>query len=305
MQETDQRVQPGDVTGAYRFDIYPGDETVIDIAATLFPRRALSNAGLAPLTSMFFAGENDRRVPGDFRPELHDSDGLLIHTGAGEWIWRPLRNPAQPETAAFLDSSIRGFGLMQRDRAFEHYQDLDLAYERRPTYWVEPRGGWGEGRVELVELPTGEESNDNIVASFVPAQPLEPGRPFTFGYRVTALLEAPRLSPGGRAVNTYRTQARALGAAEPAGPGSARFIVDFAGGELGYFSADPARVEAVASAANGRITRSFLVPNAHTGGFRAAVDAQAEPGQTASLRVFLRAGARTLTETWTFPFKAE
>lgn len=293
------------VTGAYRFDIYPGAETAVDTAATLFARRTLANAGLAPLTSMFFAGENDRRLAGDFRPELHDSDGLLMHSGAGEWIWRPLRNPAQTDISAFMDHGIRGFGLVQRDRAFEHYQDLDLAYERRPTYWVEPREGWGAGRAELVELPTGDESNDNIVAGFAPAQPLEPGKPFTFGYRASALMDAARLSPGGRAINTYKTQARALGSAEAAAPGTARFIIDFAGGELGYFSADPAQVEAVASAVNGKITRSFLVPNAHTGGFRAAIDAQTEPGQTASLRVFLRAGARTLTETWTFPFKAE
>ena len=293
------------VTGAYRFDIYPGSETVIDTAVTLFARRLITNAGFAPLTSMFFSGENDKRLTGDFRPELHDSDGLLIHTGAGEWIWRPLRNPAQADTSAFIDRDIRGFGLVQRDRAFEHYQDLDLAYERRPTYWVEPREGWAEGKVELVELPTSDETNDNIVASFAPKQPLEPGKPFTFGYRLTALGDAARLSPGGRVVNTYRTQARALGSAEPAAPGSVRFIVDFAGGDLAYFAADPAQVEAVASASNGKITRSFLVPNGHTGGFRAAIDAQAESGQTASLRVFLRAGARTLTETWTFPFKAE
>ena len=291
--------------GAYRFDIYPGAETIIDTAATLFARRTIANAGLAPLTSMFFSGENDRRVPGDFRPEAHDSDGLLIHTGAGEWIWRPLRNPAQAETSAFIDHDIKGFGLVQRDRAFEHYQDLDLGYERRPTYWVEPREGWGDGRVELAELPTGDETNDNIVAAFVPNQPLEPGRPFTFGYRITALGDGARLSPGGRAINTYRTQARALGSAEAAASGSARFIVDFAGGELGFFSADPGQVEAVASAANGKITRTFLVPNAHTGGFRAGIDVQAEPGQTTSLRVFLRAGARTLTETWTFPWKAD
>ena len=292
-------------TGAFRFDIYPGAETVIDTAATLFPRRQLTTAGFAPLTSMFFSGENDRRVAGDFRPEVHDSDGLLLHSGSGEWIWRPLRNPGQPATSVFLDRDIRGFGLLQRDRDFEHYQDLDLAYERRPSYWVEPREGWGEGRIELVELPTSDETNDNIVAAFVPKEPLEPGKPFAFAYRITALSDSARLSPGGRAINTYRTQARALGSAETAAAGSARFIVDFAGGELAYFSADPGQVEAVASASNGKITRTFLVPNSHTGGFRAALDVQAEPGQSASLRVFLRSGTRALTETWTFPFKAE
>ena len=116
------------------------------------PRRGGAKIGFAPLTSMFFIGKNDHRFHDDFRPELHDSDGLLVHSGTGEWLWRPLRNPAQMEVSAFLDRNIRGFGLIQRDRNFDHYQDLELAYETRPSYWVEPRGDWGEGRVELVEL---------------------------------------------------------------------------------------------------------------------------------------------------------
>src|SRR5204863_5793910 len=117
------------VAGAYRFIVYPSRETVVDTVVTLFPRRQLPGVGLAPLTSMFFVGENDRRFSDDFRPELHDSDGLLMHTGAGEWIWRPLRNPKEAATSSFLDNNPRGFGLMQRDRTFEHYQDLDLSYE--------------------------------------------------------------------------------------------------------------------------------------------------------------------------------
>ena len=293
------------VTGAYRFDVYPGTETVVDVGVTLFPRRAITALGIAPLTSMFFSGENDRRLPEDFRPELHDSDGLLIHSGTGEWIWRPLRNPAQAVTSAFLDKDIRGFGLLQRDRVFEHYQDLDLAYELRPSYWIEPRDSWGEGRIELVELPTSDETNDNIVASFVPKDAPEPGKPLTLGYRITAMMDGARLSPGGRAVNTYKTQARALGSAETAGPGTRRFIVDFAGGELAYFIGDPSQVEVVPTTTNGRITRSFLVPNTHTNGFRAGIDVQLEPGQSTDLRAFLKAGNRALTETWTFPWKAE
>ena len=292
-------------TGAYRFDLYPGIDTAIEIAATLFPRKPNVKLGLAPLTSMFFIGEDDHRFNDDFRPELHDSDGLLIHSGTGEWIWRPLRNPAKPAVSAFLDRDLRGFGLLQRDRDFDHYQDLDLTYEMRPSYFVEPRESWGEGRVELVELPTGHETNDNIVAFFVPKDPPEPGKPFGYAYRIVASLNPAQLSPNGWTLNTYQTTAAALGSTEPPVPGSHRFIIDFNGGDLAYYAADPQLVEVVPSASQGKIVRSFIVPNAHTKGFRAVIDVQLDPGQSADLRAFLRTGTRALTETWTFPWRAE
>ena len=161
--------------GAYRFEIYPAVETTIDVTVTLFPRRAMASVGLAPLTSMFFEGENDRRRVDSFRPELHDSDGLLMHTGAGEWIWRPLHNPARRWVSAFLDSNPRGFGLMQRDRIFENYQDLEAFYHLRPGYWVEPTGSWGEGRVELIELPTDNETARQRRRLLAAARPLRAG----------------------------------------------------------------------------------------------------------------------------------
>src|SRR5262245_52785646 len=191
-------------TGAYRFDLYAGIESAIEISAVLFPRKANVKFGLAPLTSMFFIGENDHRFDDDFRPELHDSDGLLIHSGTGEWIWRPLRNPEKPEVSTFIDRDIRGFGLLQRDRDFFHSPDLDLAYEARPSYFVEPKENWGEGAVELVELPTERETNDNVVASYVPKPSLEPQKPFTYAYRLLATLNPAELSPNGRALNTYQ-----------------------------------------------------------------------------------------------------
>ncbi len=292
------------ITGAYRFDLYPGAESVIEVSATLFPRRAGVKLGLAPLTSMFFTSQNDRRFSDDFRPELHDSDGLLIHSGTGEWIWRPLRNPMDAQVSTFLDKNIQGFGLLQRDRVFEDYQDLDLAYELRPSYWIEPKNGWGDGRVELVELPTRDETNDNVVASWVPNEPSEPGKPVTFAYTITASLALTRLSPGGRVLKTYQTQARALGSKEVASPGSRRFIIDFSGGDLGYFATDPSLVQVVPTATNGKIIRSFLVPNPHIKGFRAAIDVELPPGQTTDLRAFLKSGNRALTETWTFPWQA-
>ena len=194
---------------------------------------------------------------------------------------------------------------MKRDRDFDHYQDLDLAYEMRPSYFVEPRESWGEGRVELVELSTEHETNDNIVASFVPKDAPEPGKLFSYAYRIVASLNPAQLSPNGRTLNTYQTTVAALGLAEPPVPGSRRFIIDFNGGDLAYYAADPELVEVVPSASQGKIVRSFIVPNVHTKGFRAVIDVQLDPGQSADLRAFLRTGTRALTETWTFPWRAE
>jgi periplasmic glucans biosynthesis protein len=290
------------VTGAYRFDIYPGRETTIEVGVTLFPRRALTSVGVAPLTSMYFQGENDRHPTDDFRPEYHDSDGLMIHTGAGEWIWRPIRNPPRKLVSFFSDNNPRGFGLMQRDRSFESYQDLEAFYHRRPGYWVEPIGQWGEGRIELVEIPTANETHDNVVAYWTPKQPYEPGQEVAFGYRLVAVASTEDMHPGGKVVNTFQTPARASGSAEPSDPTLRRFLIDFAGGDLEFYYSDPALVQVVPSVSAGRILHTFVVPNEHTRGFRAAIDVKLEPGQAADLRAFLRAGDRTLTETWIYPW---
>jgi glucans biosynthesis protein len=290
-------------TGAYHFDVYPGVDTAVEVIATLFPRNTNAKFGIAPLTSMFFIGENDHRYNEDFRRELHDSDGLLVNSETGEWIWRPLRNPPSLAVSTFLDQQVRGFGLLQRDRDFDHYQDLDLAYELRPSYFVEPHGNWGEGRVELIELPTADEANDNIVASFVPKDAPDQGH--SYAYRITASLSFERLSPNGRVVGTYQTAAKALGSTDPVAPGSHRFIIDFAGDDLAFYAQDPQLVEVIPSTSQGTILRSWIVYNPHINGFRATIDLQIDPGQSTDLRAFLRAGARTLTETWTYPWRAE
>jgi glucans biosynthesis protein len=293
------------VTGAFRFQVYPGDTTVVDTTVTIFARRRIERMGVAPLTSMFFTGENDRRYFDDFRTELHDSDGLLVHTGAGEWLWRPLRNPREPAISAFVDRSPRGFGLIQRDRVFEHYQDLDLNYELRPSYWIEPEGDWGEGHIELIELPTSDETNDNVVALWAPKQPLEPGREAVFRYRLSSMMDTTDLHPGGHVLNTYQAKPKALGSGEQPPPGARRFIVDFTGGDLEYHLGEPEKVELVPSISQGRVLRSFIVPNPKTEGFRAFIDVAVEPGQSADLRAFLRTGQKALTETWTYPFRPE
>ena len=159
-------------TGAYRFTIRPGDATVMDVEMTLYPRVELKLAGLAPLTSMFVFGPNDRVGIDDFRTAVHDSDGLAIWNGKGEWLWRPLSNPETLQISEFIDDSPRGFGLLQRHRAFADYQDLEAQYERRPSLWIEPIGHWGSGAVQLVEIPSKTEYHDNIVVFWRPSQPI-------------------------------------------------------------------------------------------------------------------------------------
>ncbi|MBZ6077418.1 glucan biosynthesis protein [Microvirga puerhi] len=293
------------VAGAYRFVLYPSKETALDVTATLFPRQSIPNVGLAPLTSMFFEGENERRRTDDFRPELHDSDGLLMQSGAGEWIWRPLRNPTRKAISSFSDKNPRGFGLMQRDRVFENYQDLETSYHKRPSYWVEPVGEWGEGRVELVEIPTPDETHDNIVAYWQPGRPLEAGQEVTLTYRLRALTSSNAMHPGGKVINTFQSPARNSGSNSPSDPTHRRFIIDFAGGDLAYYLADPGQVQLIPTTSTGTITHTFVVPNEHTKGFRVAIDVKLEPGQSTDLRAFLKAGNKTLTETWTYPWAVE
>ena len=290
-------------TGAFRFEITPGLETSVDVSVTLFARRAIPSLNMAPLSSMFLRGKNDHRIEDDFRSELHDSDGLFIHTGAGEWIWRPLTNPASPAVSTFVDNNMRGFGLLQRDRTFDHYQDLDLAYQLSPSYWIEPHEGWGEGGVELLELPTDNESNDNIVAAWTPKDSFDVGRSMSYGYRITALTNDSRLTPSARAINTFHTEPKALGAIEPPAPGATRFLIDFSGGDLGYYLSDPSLVQVVATTSAGRVLRTFLASNPYVSGFRAGVDVEVEPGRACDVRVFLRAANRALTETWTLPWR--
>lgn len=292
------------ITGAYRFVVYPGAESVLDVSSTLYPRTRIEKLGIAPLTSMFFTGENDKRFFDDFRPEVHDSDGLMIQSSSGEWIWRPLRNPVDLAVSTFMERSPKAFGLMQRDRIFERYEDLEANYELRPGYLVEPVGDWGEGRVELVEIPTDNETNDNIVALWVPAAPVEAGQTLSFNYRIRALSKTDDLHPGAKVINTHQSITKAISAPEQVAPNTRRFIVDFAGGDLAYYLKDPDRVEVVPTISNGRITRTFIVPNPHTRGFRAAMDIEVPPGESTSLRAFLRTGDHALSETWTYPWQA-
>jgi glucans biosynthesis protein len=190
------------VTGAYHFKIFPGDPTRMEVKATLFPRTRLNHIGIGVLTSMFLYGGIDRSDVPDYRNAVHDSNGLAMLSGSGEYIWRPLNNPKVLQVSAFVDNNPRGFGLVQRARLQSDYEDLEARYHTRPSTWVTPVGDWGEGQVVLAELPTSVETNDNIDAYWRPKKPIEPGTPFEFAYNLSWPDDSPLPEGFGRISRT-------------------------------------------------------------------------------------------------------
>ncbi|MBX6420908.1 MAG: glucan biosynthesis protein G [Sinobacteraceae bacterium] len=284
------------VTGAYRFVLKPGDDTQITVKERLYLRENLSKLGLAPLTSMYFFGENQHPTTDDYRPEVHDSDGLSIHSGTGEWLWRPLVNPARLLVTSFAMTNPQGFGLMQRDRQFCHYEDLNLRDDLRPSAWVEPLGQWGAGRVELVELPTPDETNDNIVAYWVPDQPPTPGQALDLEYRLHWQMHDEERPPLAWVVQTRR----GLGYVRHP-DGSIGFVVDFEGPALEKLKPD-AKVEGIVSVgANGELLERNTVHNEVTGGWRLMLRLRRiDDDKPLELRAYLAGENSTLSETWSY-----
>lgn len=288
-------------TGAYRFDIVPGAQTTVRVHARVFLRAGpepVATLGIAPLTSMFFSGENQPR-PGDFRPEVHDSDGLQVATGEGEWLWRPLQNPKQLTVTSFSAQSLRGFGLMQRDRAFASYEDTEARYERRPSAWVRPLSDWGPGRVELVQLPTPDETHDNIVAYWVPAKLPATGEPLDLSYEIAWQGDAQAQPPGSRVVQSRRGIGYTrLSPMELSG--QVQYVLDFEGPALASLPPD-APVRAVVSAdANGRVLEQNAYPHPASGRWRLTLRVQKlDPARPVELRAFLQQEQNVLSETWT------
>ncbi len=281
------------VTGAYRFVIRPGRSTVVDVRASLYFRRPVGILGLAPLTSMFWRGENSHSPADDFRPEVHDSDGLQIQTGSGEWIWRPLVNHRELRVATFADNDPRGFGLLQRDRNFESYQDLEASYHRRPSLWVEPVGKWGRGGVRLVEIPTGTEFDDNIVAFWMPENAPSAGGNLELEYRLHWFIDRPS-PPAGR------VRATRSGRTAYYEPGLHRFVVDFEGEALAAFSADAKLVPVVTVGEGAALNHASIQRNTENATWRVAFTIRpGEPARPVELRCFIRGeDGAALTETW-------
>jgi glucans biosynthesis protein len=290
------------LAGAYRFRAAKRDGATIDVHAALFFRKDVERLGVAPLTSMYWYGENDRRRANDWRPEIHDSDGLALWTGSGERIFRPLANPPSLQVNAFVDDNPKGFGLMQRDRDFDHYQDDGAFYERRPSIWVEPLGGWGKGAVTLIELPTDDEVYDNIVAFWQPQTPPRKGETRVFDYRMHWRNRAPHPPKNvGQVVATRIGRAGAPGRPRSGSAMGRKFVIDFEGGPLADM-APRFDITPVVSASRGRIDNGYVIRIVGTNRWRAAFDLHADGREPIGLRTYLRLGEQTLSETWLYQY---
>jgi periplasmic glucans biosynthesis protein len=283
-------------TGAYAFHLQPGDPTLIDVSARVFVREPMAALGISPLTSMYLFGEDAPNRFDDFRPEVHDSDGVSMWSSTGEWLFRPLRNPPRTVTTSFRLDAPRGFGLVQRDRTFDHYQDLEARYQDRPSAWVEPLAGFEKGSLRLLEISTKLETDDNIALAWVPDALPQPGQPLALSYRLHVGSADDVKGPSAR-VEATRIGKTPPFAADEAKEKGTRFLVDFVGQDL----LARENVEVVVTAAGGRILEQHVERNSFAEGVRASFEVASEPNaRDVELRAFLKAKDDVLTETWSY-----
>lgn len=292
-------------TGAYRMEVAPGKkDAIVDVQAKVFLREPVEKLGIAPLTSMYLFGANQPSPQLNYRPQLHDSEGLAIHSGDGEWIWRPLNNPKRLAVSSYGVENPKGFGLLQRTRDFSRYEDLDDRYELRPSGWIEPKGDWGKGRVELVEIPTPDETNDNIVAYWVPEKAPAPGEAMEFGYRLHFSIDEPALhDPKLAWVKQTRLSAGDVKQSnlirQP--DGSTALIVDFVGPNLAKLAADAPVTTQVSIDGNAELVENNLRHNPVNKGWRLTLRLRVkDPARPVELRAALVDGETTLSETWSY-----
>lgn len=290
------------ITGAYKFTIRRAEGVIIDVECSLFIRKDIGKLGISPMTSMYWFSNYDKSYQLEWREGAHDSDGLAMWTGAGERIWRPLVNPPGPSTSAFVDDNPRGFGLMQRQRDPKAYMDRYLNYERRPSLWIEPVGGWGQGAFHLVEFPTDHEDFDNIGCFWVPKQPIKAGQELDFRYRMYWNADEPERPDLARASAT-RIGRGGFPYTRANPPEIKRIVVEFTGGTaLAAFPRDDKtkKPEAVITPSRGEISSIFLETTTWNDAWRLQFDIKAEGPDPVDIRAYLRDGETALTETWLF-----
>lgn len=284
---------PG-ASGAYAFTVTPGARTTVDVDARLFMRHGVSMLGIAPLTSMFLSGKSGPWRD-DFRPEVHDSDGLALWTGEGERIWRPLGNPGALQVSSFVDNNPRGFGLQQRERRFDRYQDAVAKYEARPGLWVEPRGDWGEGEVRLVEIPTPSEYHDNIVAFWVSRWPVEKGAALECRYRLSALSDEATLFPEARVVATRQAPVDGNTKAR-------RLVIEFEGDTLTELP-EQRLVESNVEVNGGKLVRAEIDRVPGSTNRRLFIDVEPESRRAAEIRAYLTVDGKRVSETFSIQLR--
>ena len=287
------------VTGAYVFVITPGMNTTIKVDATLFPRKDINKLGVAPLTSMYLFGENSKNKFDDHRPEVHDSDGLLIWNGNDEWLWRPLDNSKYLRISSFADNNPKGFGLMQRDRNPEHYIDFEAMYEQRPSVWVEPLANWGKGVVQLVEIPSIQEIHDNIVAYWIPEEKIRAGKEYNFKYMLHWANRLPIDNGLAKIEATYTGVGGVSGMLENE---KRKFVVDFQNVKVKNLkqAIEKGEVKANISVSEGSIKGHHLMYNPLTGGALLYMDFKPN-GKTSEIRMNLEdKNGKRLSEIWSY-----
>ncbi len=280
------------IAGAYRFVCSAASDVVMDIECQLFPRRPLPYVGIAPFSSMFWFGPSCRRDSEDFRVQVHDSDGLAVLTSKGEWLWRPLVAGSKTQYSRFPGGTPGGFGLMQRCRKFEEYQDLEAAYQKRPSAWVEPLNDWGKGSVDLVEIPTASEYNDNIVAFWCPEKVMQPDRRHVYSYRLTWSSGAPIKQ------NVARVHQTRIGKGQETG--SYSIVVDFSG-DRAFENSGCGLWEYDIGASAGLIEMRAITTNPFIGGKRVVIEYYPDRKKVpADLTFQIRRSGRSLTEKWVY-----
>ena len=288
------------VSGAYHFRLHRGRATTMEISCELNLRKPIQRLGIAPLTSMYWYSETAKAKAADWRPEIHDSDGLAIWTGKGEHVWRPLINPPKLQISAFEDENPKGFGLMQRDKDYDHYLDA-VFYEKRPCGWVEPLGDWGKGSVQLIEIPTDNEIYDNISAMWVPAEPTAAGQTLAFAYKLHWRDVDPFPGALARCVGTRLGMGAVQGA--PRSRVLRKFLLEFQGPNLAALD-EGETPEAVLTTSRGTFTNVLTEPSPNGSHelWRTQFDLDPQGTDPVEMRCFLRFGGRPLTETWTFRY---
>ncbi|TFL16271.1 glucan biosynthesis protein [Jannaschia formosa] len=282
------------VAGAYRFVIRPGAACEMEVEATLYPRVDLDHVGIAPLTSMFLYDQTNRPRFDDFRPAIHDSDGLLMWNGNGEMLWRQLANPVALQVSSFIDDAPRGFGLMQRAGRLSDFADLEANYHLRPSLWIEPGEDWGRGVVRLVEIPSDREIYDNIVAYWRPRDPLPAGQEARFSYRMT----------WGDAARRRRDVARVLDTHLGRNFEGDRWLaaIDFAPHEA--LEGDLAGIAIQIASGSSDVSDGTLQRNPETGGLRLAFTFDPGTAPLSELRAELRRDGRQVSEVWLYRWTA-
>ena len=295
-------------TGAYRFDIdCQAEQVVMAVDMQVTARTAIQQLGIAPMTTMFSCGTHERRMCDTIHPEIHDSDRLAMWRGNGEWICRPLNNPAKLQFNAFADTDPKGFGLVQTDHDFASYQDTVDWYSKRPSLWVEPTTAWGEGSIDLLEIPTTGETLDNIVAFWTPKKPVAAGDTLSFGYKLYWSALPPTGTPLAR---VHATRSGMGGFLEGWAPGehypdkwARRFAIDFTGGGLDRLP-EGTGIEPVVTVSSGKVQDFHVLVIPDIKGYRVIFDwyPTSDSVDPVEMRLFIRTSDRTLSETWLYQY---